>query len=134
MFTRVVIPATASMIGLETSPEAQSTVFGFNASSVALGFFLGPGIGGTVAATAGVSTVISGLAVLLALLMAVGAREPGVQTLTAQSLFDAFEVALWMADSCAGQPVDVLRACPGEFLSQLQLLVGQRPYELGRAG
>jgi MFS transporter, DHA1 family, multidrug resistance protein len=83
MFTGMVIPATASMIGLETSPEAQSTVFGFNASSVAFGFFLGPVIGGTVAATAGVSTallVISGVALLLALLMAVGAREPGVQT------------------------------------------------------
>jgi hypothetical protein len=55
----------------------------FNASSVAFGFFLGPVIGGTVAATAGVSTallVISGVALLLALLMAVGAREPGVQT------------------------------------------------------
>jgi hypothetical protein len=50
---------------------------------VAFGFFLGPVIGGTVAATAGVSTallVISGLALLLALLMAVGSRETGVQT------------------------------------------------------
>ena len=80
---RRLIPATARMIGLETPPEAQSTVFGFNASSVVFGFFLGPVIGGTVAATAGVSTAllfISGLALLLVLLMAVGAREPGVHT------------------------------------------------------
>jgi MFS family permease len=83
LFSGVVIPATASMIGLETPTDAQSTVFGLNASSVAFGFFLGPLIGGGVAATAGVPTallVIAGLALILAVLMAVGAREPGVQT------------------------------------------------------
>jgi predicted MFS family arabinose efflux permease len=67
------------MIGLETPPEAQSTVFGANASSVALGFFIGPLVGGGVAATAGVPAallVIAGLAVALAILIAVGAREP----------------------------------------------------------
>jgi MFS transporter, DHA1 family, multidrug resistance protein len=74
-----VIPATASMIGLETPPEAQSTVFGINASSVALGFFFGPLIAGGVAATAGVSTALGVAAVLalgLAALLAIGAREP----------------------------------------------------------
>ena len=79
LFSGVVIPATASMIGLETPPESQSTVFGFNASSVAFGFFLGPLIGGSVAATAGVPAallVIAGVAVVLAVLLAVGAREP----------------------------------------------------------
>ena len=79
LFSGVVIPATASMIGLETPPEAQSTVFGANASSVAFGFFLGPLIGGGVAATAGVPAalmVIAGLALVLAALIAVGAREP----------------------------------------------------------
>jgi MFS family permease len=79
LFTGVVIPATASMIGLETPPEAQSTVFGANASSVALGFAIGPLIGGGVAATAGVPTaliVTAGLAVALAALVAFGAREP----------------------------------------------------------
>jgi MFS family permease len=83
LFSGVVIPATASMIGLETPTDAQSTVFGLNASSVAFGFFLGPLIGGGVAATAGVPAallVIAGLALILAVLMAVGAREPGVQT------------------------------------------------------
>ncbi|HKW08042.1 MAG TPA: MFS transporter [Candidatus Dormibacteraeota bacterium] len=79
LFSGVVIPATASMIGLETPHEAQSTVFGFNASSVAFGFFLGPLIAGTVAAEAGVPAalfVIGVLALLLAGLIAVGAREP----------------------------------------------------------
>ena len=79
LFSGVVIPATASMIGLETPPEAQSTVFGANASSVALGFCIGPLIGGGVAATAGVPAallVIAGLAIGLAVLIAFGAREP----------------------------------------------------------
>jgi MFS family permease len=79
LFSGVVIPATASMIGLETPPEAQSTVFGANASSVALGFFIGPLIGGGVAATAGVPAaliVVAGLALVLAALIAAGAREP----------------------------------------------------------
>jgi DHA1 family multidrug resistance protein-like MFS transporter len=79
LFSGVVIPSTASMIGLETPPEAQSTVFGANASSVALGFSIGPLIGGGVAATAGVPAaliVIAGLAIGLAVLVATGAREP----------------------------------------------------------
>ncbi len=79
MLSGVVIPATASMIGLETPSEAQSTVFGFNASSVAFGFFLGPLIGGGVAATKGVPAalgVVAVLALLLAVLLAVGTREP----------------------------------------------------------
>ena len=79
LFSGVLIPATASMIGLETPPEAQSTVFGANASSVALGFAIGPAIGGAVAATASVSAaliVVAVLAVALAVLVALGAREP----------------------------------------------------------
>ena len=79
LFSGVVIPATASMIGLETPPEAQSRVFGANASSVALGFCIGPLIGGGVAATAGVPAallVIGVLALALAGLIAFGAREP----------------------------------------------------------
>lgn len=79
MFSGVVIPATAAMIGLETPSPAQSTVFGLNASSVAFGFFLGPLIAGTVAAEAGVQAalfVIAALALTLAVLIARGAREP----------------------------------------------------------
>ncbi|HEY8639219.1 MAG TPA: MFS transporter [Solirubrobacterales bacterium] len=79
LLSGVVIPATASMIGLETPSEAQSTVFGVNASSVAFGFFLGPLIAGGVAATEGVPTAIGVVAVIalgLAVLLAVGTREP----------------------------------------------------------
>ncbi len=79
LFSGVVIPATASMIGLETPHDAQSTVFGFNASAIATGFFLGPLIGGAVAATSGVQValyVIAGLSVGLGALVLTGAREP----------------------------------------------------------
>ena len=79
LFSGVVIPATAAMIGLETPHDAQSTVFGFNASSIALGFFIGPLIGGAVAATSGVRAallVIAGLALVLAALLSTQAREP----------------------------------------------------------
>ena len=79
LFSGVVQPATASMIGLETPTEAQSTVFGANASSIALGFCIGPLIGGGVAALANVElalVVIAGLALGLAALVAAGAREP----------------------------------------------------------
>lgn len=79
MLSGAVIPATASMIGLETPSESQSTVFGINASSVAFGFFLGPLIGGGVAATKGVPLalgVVAVLALVLAVLLAVGTREP----------------------------------------------------------
>ena len=74
-----VVPATASMIGLETPTEAQSTIFGINASSVAFGFFLGPLVGGGIAATSGVSMAL-GISALIAVglagLLAIGAREP----------------------------------------------------------
>ena len=73
------IPATAGMIGQDTPHDAQSTVFGLNASSVALGFFLGPIIAGTVAATSTVPAalyVIAALALVLAGILATGAREP----------------------------------------------------------
>ena len=79
LFSGVVIPATASMIGLETPPAAQSTAFGLNASSVAFGFFIGPLVAGGVAATASVQwalMVIAVFALALAALIGWGAREP----------------------------------------------------------
>ena len=79
LLSGVIIPATASMIGLETPSEAQSTVFGVNASSVAFGFFLGPLIAGGVAATEGVPaalSVIAAISIGLAVLLATGTREP----------------------------------------------------------
>jgi MFS transporter, DHA1 family, multidrug resistance protein len=79
LFSGVIVPATASMIGLETPTEAQSTIFGINASSVALGFFFGPLVAGGVAATAGVPAalgVVALIAVGLAVLLATSTREP----------------------------------------------------------
>lgn len=79
LLSGVIVPATASMIGLETPSEAQSTIFGINASSVAFGFFLGPLIAGGVAATRGVPTALGVIAVIalgLAVLLASGTREP----------------------------------------------------------
>jgi DHA1 family multidrug resistance protein-like MFS transporter len=79
LFSGVVIPATASMIGLETPHSAQSTAFGLNASSVAFGFFVGPLLAGGVAATANVQwalIVIAVFALALAALIGWGAREP----------------------------------------------------------
>jgi MFS family permease len=79
LLSGVIVPATASMIGLETPTEAQSTVFGINASSVAFGFFLGPLIAGGVAATAGVPAALGVIAVIalgLAVLLATATREP----------------------------------------------------------
>jgi MFS family permease len=73
------IPATSAMLGLEAPVAVQGTIFGFSASAVALGFGLGPLIGGSVAGVvnveAGLAT-IAAVAVLLALLIAVGGREP----------------------------------------------------------
>ncbi len=74
-----IVPGTAAMIGLETPMEAQSTVFGLNASAVAFGFFLGPLIGGGIAASSNVRdalAVTAGLAMLLAFVITLGAREP----------------------------------------------------------
>jgi MFS family permease len=80
LFSGVVIPATASMIGLDTPHDAQSTVFGLNASSVAFGFFLGPIVAGTVAAVSGsvppALYVVAALALLLAAILTAWAREP----------------------------------------------------------
>ena len=77
-----IVPATASMIGLETPIEAQSTVFGFNASAVAFGFFLGPLIGGGIAAATSevrIALAVTALFALgLAVLVGVGTREPRV--------------------------------------------------------
>jgi MFS family permease len=74
-----VIPATSAMLGLEAPAAVQGTIFGFSASAVALGFGLGPLIGGLVAGVVNVEAAlatIAAVAVLLALLMAVGGREP----------------------------------------------------------
>jgi DHA1 family multidrug resistance protein-like MFS transporter len=73
------IPAFGAMVGLETPRSIQATVFGVGSSAIALGFGFGPLIGGFVASAAGVQAglaVAGGIALALALLVGVGAREP----------------------------------------------------------
>ena len=77
--TGSLIPAFGAMIGLETPRIIQATIFGVGSSAIALGFGFGPLIGGFVASAAGVQAglaVAGGIALALALLIGVGAREP----------------------------------------------------------
>jgi MFS family permease len=77
--TGSLIPAFGAMIGLETPRIVQATVFGVGASAIALGFGFGPLIGGFVASAAGVQAglvVAGGIALVLALLVGLLAREP----------------------------------------------------------
>ena len=73
------IPAFGAMIGLETPRSIQATIFGVGSSAIALGFGFGPLIGGFVASAAGVQAglaVAGGIALALALLIGLMAREP----------------------------------------------------------
>lgn len=72
-------PALASMIGLETPVAVQARVFGVSASAIAVGFGAGPLLAGTLAAYSSVPAalgVAAGFAVILALVLALRAREP----------------------------------------------------------
>jgi MFS family permease len=67
------------MIGLESPAIVQATVFGVGSSAIALGFGLGPLIGGIVASAAGIRAgllVAAALAFILAVLVGFRAREP----------------------------------------------------------
>jgi MFS transporter, DHA1 family, multidrug resistance protein len=78
-FSGALIPAFGAMIGLEAPAIVQATVFGFGSSAVALGFGLGPLIGGVVASAAGVRAglvVAAALAVILTALVGLRSREP----------------------------------------------------------
>jgi DHA1 family multidrug resistance protein-like MFS transporter len=79
------IPAFGAMIGLESPSIVQATVFGVGSSAVALGFGLGPLIGGFVASAASVQiglVVAAALALILAALVGFRAREPRPHPLT----------------------------------------------------
>jgi DHA1 family multidrug resistance protein-like MFS transporter len=72
-------PAISAMMGLESPPQVQGRVFGAAAAATALGFGMGPLIGGGAGALFGIGTgmTVAGAAALaLSLLMATGAREP----------------------------------------------------------
>jgi predicted MFS family arabinose efflux permease len=67
------------MIGLEAPAIVQATVFGVGSSGIALGFGLGPLLGGIVASVAGIRAgliVAAALALVLAALVGLRAREP----------------------------------------------------------
>jgi MFS family permease len=75
----VLIPAISSMIGLEAPPLVQATIYGFSSSAISVGFGGGPLVGGLTASRFGITAgfvLAAGLAAALAVLMAVGAREP----------------------------------------------------------
>jgi MFS family permease len=79
------IPAFGAMIGLESPSIVQATVFGVGSSAVALGFGLGPLLGGFVASAAGVQVglvVAAAVALVLAALVGLRAREPRPHQLT----------------------------------------------------
>ena len=78
-FSGALIPAFGAMIGLESPAIVQATVFGVGSSAIALGFGLGPLLGGLVASAAGIRAglvVAAALAFTLTALVGFRAREP----------------------------------------------------------
>jgi DHA1 family multidrug resistance protein-like MFS transporter len=78
-FSGALIPAFGAMTGLEAPVIVQATVFGVGSSAIALGFGLGPLLGGIVASAAGIRAgliVAAALALILAALVGFRAREP----------------------------------------------------------
>jgi MFS family permease len=78
-FSGALAPAFGAMIGLESPAIVQATVFGVGSSAIALGFGLGPLLGGIVASAAGIRAglvVAAILALILAALVGLRAREP----------------------------------------------------------
>jgi MFS family permease len=81
-------PTLSSMLGLESPPEVQATVFGWNGSAFSLGAAAGPIAGGFVAAALGLSAgfgVAAAGALLLAAVLGLGAREPLITASGAQA-------------------------------------------------
>jgi len=74
-----ITPAISSMLGLEAPAEVQARVFGASSSAIAIGFALGPLVGGGVAATASVEAALlvsAAICLLLAGVLLLGGREP----------------------------------------------------------
>jgi len=77
--TGSMIPAFGAMVGLEAPAIIQATIFGFSSSAVSVGFGFGPLLGGLIASAAGAQVgliVAAALALLLAAIVGVAAREP----------------------------------------------------------
>ena len=78
-FYGVVGPALNAMLGLETPAAVQARVFGFSSSAIALGFGLGPLLGGEVAAREGIQIAIllsACFGISTAAVLAARGREP----------------------------------------------------------
>ncbi len=79
LFIGALGPATSTMLGLEAPRQVQGRIFGLSASATAVGFGLGPLIGGTMAGVVTVSAALyttAAIALVLGAVMAFGAREP----------------------------------------------------------
>jgi DHA1 family multidrug resistance protein-like MFS transporter len=79
LFYGVISPAIATMLGLEAPVGVQARIFGASASATAVGFGLGPLLGGGAAAALGVSAaiVLMGLfPLLVSIVMPWRGREP----------------------------------------------------------
>ena len=77
--TGSMIPAFGAMVGLEAPAIIQATIFGFSSSAVSVGFGFGPLLGGLIASAAGAQVgliVAAALALLLAAIVGIAAREP----------------------------------------------------------
>jgi MFS family permease len=75
----VLIPLLPSLIGLEAPRAVLATVMGVNASAMAIGIAVGPLIGGSVAAAAGLPTgmvIAAGFSGVLTVLIGLLVREP----------------------------------------------------------
>ncbi|HEX6488198.1 MAG TPA: MFS transporter [Candidatus Dormibacteraeota bacterium] len=87
LFYGAVGPSISSMLGLEAPAEVQARVFGISASATAIGFGLGPLLGGSVAALASVPLALGmagAFGVVLAGVVFFGAREPALEPGLAQ--------------------------------------------------
>jgi MFS family permease len=82
-------PTLSTMIGLEAPTPVQATIYGVSASSLAFGFAAGPVMAGSVAAVTGSPSVsmlvAAGGVAALALVVALGGREPAVTAREATS-------------------------------------------------
>ena len=79
LFIGAIGPATSTMLGLEAPGQVQGRIFGLSASATAVGFGLGPLLGGILAGVVSVPAALyamAAIALVLGVLFAAGAREP----------------------------------------------------------
>lgn len=75
----VMLPSISSMLGLEAPARIQAAIFGLAATSTAVGFTVGPLVGGSVAALYNPSIGLlaaAAVALVLVVLLTLTGREP----------------------------------------------------------